>query len=55
MGPMNINEIKSGLSNGTLVLSDKKLFTRAEWDAIHAAEQGVEQCDLLQLTKKIQL
>ena len=52
---MNISEIKEGLANGSLVLSEKKLFTREQYDKLNEAKKQEEYFDLLQLTKKIQL
>jgi DNA polymerase elongation subunit (family B) len=52
---MDVNQIKAGLANGELVLSGKRLYTKDEWQQIQEAITNIEQYDLLQLTKKIQL
>lgn len=51
----DIDAIKQKLKTGDLVLYNKKLYTRAEWDEIEGYTAQVELYDLLQHTKKIQL
>jgi hypothetical protein len=52
---MNIDEIRTGIKNGSLILDGSKLYTREEYEKIQYAAQQAEHYDLLQLTKKIQL
>lgn len=52
---MELCDIQVGLQNGELVRDGDRIYTAAEWTAVLEAERQVEQFDLLQLTKKIQL
>lgn len=50
---MKIEDIKTGLSDGTLKLIGNKVYTSDEWEQIRKIEIEAEHYDLLQNTKKI--
>jgi DNA polymerase elongation subunit (family B) len=52
---MDLQTLKRGLSDGSLVRLGSRVYARKEYAAIQAAEAKESHFDLLQLTKKIQL
>lgn len=52
---MTLNDINKQVSEGNLIVSEGKAYTKEEWKAIKYAEDQEAHFDLLQLTKKIQL